>query len=170
MVSYDFFLAHAGPDTVWAERLYDLLRAEARVFLDSKSLLLGDDWDRALPEAQRSSRVTVVLVSANTGTAFYQREEIAAAIDMARADTTRHRVVPVYLDTSRESIPYGLRLKRGLDVSETFPLEQAAERLLDLHRTLVAGALSARTALRRLRDLLAELIIGEDEAETDRSR
>jgi hypothetical protein len=77
MVSYDFFLAHAGLDAAQAERLYDLLSTETKVFLDTRSLLLGDDWDRMLAEAQRSSRVTVVLVSANTDTAFYQREEIA---------------------------------------------------------------------------------------------
>src|SRR5215467_4255935 len=81
--SYDFFLAHAGSDTAQAERLYDLLVAETSVFLDSKSIVLGDDWDRVLAEAQRHSRVTVVLVSANSDVAFYQREEIAEAIELA---------------------------------------------------------------------------------------
>jgi hypothetical protein len=67
---YDFFLAHAGPDTAEAERLYDLLASETSVFLDRRSIVLGDDWDRTLAEAQKQSRVTVVLVSANTDTAF----------------------------------------------------------------------------------------------------
>jgi len=136
--SYDFFLAHAGPDAAGAERLYDLLGAETRVFLDSRSLVLKDDRDRALSEAQRSSRVTVVLVSANTDTAFYLREEISAAIDLARANATEHRVVPVYLDAVPASVPYGLRLKHGLMVSDHSSFEQVAARLLDLHRTLVA--------------------------------
>jgi len=78
--SYDFFLAHAGPDAATAERLYDLLARKTRVFLDSKSIDLGEDWDRVLAEAQRRSRATVVLVSAHTDAASYQREEIATAI------------------------------------------------------------------------------------------
>lgn len=78
--SYDFFLAHAGPDAATAERLYDLLARKTRVFLDSKSIDLGEDWDRLLAEAQRRSRATVVLVSAHTDAASYQREEIATAI------------------------------------------------------------------------------------------
>ena len=45
----DFFLAHAGPDTATAERLYGLLADETSFFLDSRSLVLGDDWDRHLP-------------------------------------------------------------------------------------------------------------------------
>lgn len=137
---YDFFLAHAGPDTATAERLYDLLAAETRVFLDSKSLVLGDDWDQALAEAQRLSRVTVVLVSANTDAAFYQREEIAAAIDLARRSEAGHRVVPVHLDLHSGDVPYGLRLKHGLAVSDQVPIQQVAARLLDLHRTIAAQA------------------------------
>lgn len=137
-LSYDFFLAHAGADAAEAERLYDLLAKDARVFLDSRSLRLGDDWDRTLTEAQRQSRVTVVLVSANTDAAFYQREEIAAAIDLARRNVAEHRVVPVYLEAVPTDMPYGLRLKHGLAASGQHAIEQVAARLLDLHRTLAA--------------------------------
>lgn len=137
---YDFFLAHAGADAAAAERLYDLLVTQARVFLDCRSLVLGDDWDKALPEAQRHSRVTVVLVSGNTDGAFYQREEIAAAIDLARNGDRAHRVVPVYLGSSPANVPYGLRLKHGLTVSGLLPIEEAAARLLELHRSLTAQA------------------------------
>ena len=45
---WDFFLAHAGKDTPLAEDLYDRLYQTARTFLDSRSLLLGDDWDHGL--------------------------------------------------------------------------------------------------------------------------
>ena len=183
-MSYGFFLAHAGPDKAQAERLYDLLSSEATVFLDTKSLLAGDDWDRGLAEAQRDSRVTVVLVSAETDTAFYQREEIAAAIHMARADPKAHRVVPVYLDASRTRVPYGLLVKVGFEITVDFPLERVARELLDLDRRLAGGTaglatvdvpapvtrqsqprvVPVRSALRRLRDLLSELISREDEA------
>src|SRR3712207_5191867 len=92
---WDFFVAYAAADERRAVELYDLLSPRARVFLDSRSLKPGDDWDTALPRAQRRSRVTVVLVSPRSDTAYYQREEIATAIAMARADEGQHRVVPV---------------------------------------------------------------------------
>lgn len=126
---FDFFIAHAGADLPPAERLYDLLQPST-VFLDSRSLELGDDWDRELPLAQQTSMVTVVLVSSNTDRAYYQREEIAAAIALARKDDARHRVVPVYLDTRDESgVPYGLLGKHGLEASRDGDLEGIAVRL-----------------------------------------
>jgi hypothetical protein len=141
--SYDFFIAHAGPDKATAERLFGLLSNQTKVFLDSKSLLLGDDWDQVLPDAQGRSRVTVVLISANTDKAFYQREEIAAAIDMARSGEGHHRVVPIYLGArapSGPTIPYGLRVKHGLTVSDQQDVQYVAARLLDLHRQLIPEA------------------------------
>lgn len=114
---YDFFIAHAGPDTPAAENLHGLLTPSARVFLDSKTLLPGDDWDRELALAQQESLITVVLISSRSGEAYYQREEIAAAISMAREDKESHRVVPVYLEEiSANEVPYGLRIKHGLSV------------------------------------------------------
>src|SRR5204862_2071759 len=47
----------------------------------------------------------------------------------------RHRVVPVFLDReaqSNDSVPYGLRLKHGVTVSDECSLEEVAERLLEL--------------------------------------
>ena len=53
---WDFFLAHAGPNQAQAEELYGYLVAgKARVFLDSRSLLYGDDWDDAIAKAQREA-------------------------------------------------------------------------------------------------------------------
>src|SRR2546421_288407 len=71
---WDFFLAHAGRDAAVAEALYEELHTKARTYLDKRSLWLGDDWDRHLPDAQRASRITVVLISKNTEKAYYQRE------------------------------------------------------------------------------------------------
>lgn len=133
--TWDFFLAHAGADLVAAEALYDLLTSCSRVFLDSRCLLPGDDWDQELSLAQSSALITVVLVSSRTERAYYQREEIAAAIDMARKDKSKHRVVPIYLDEQADtesSLPYGLRLKHGLSVSKAGGLGEIARRLNDL--------------------------------------
>src|SRR6185295_5258640 len=98
---WDFFVAHAGPDRESAERIYDLLAPHCRVFLDTRCILPGDNWDQTLSRAQRSTRITLVLVSARTGDAYYEREEIATAIALARENENWHRVVPIFL----ESIP-----------------------------------------------------------------
>ncbi len=107
---WDFFIAHAGPDTVTAESLYDLLKEKARVFLDNRCLTVGDNWDKKLAEAQRELLITIVLISPNTEDAYYESEEIAAAIALARANETAHRVVPVYLGTPLQDL-YTLRSK-----------------------------------------------------------
>lgn len=119
----DVFLAHAGPDLQPARQLHDLLEKDGyTVFLDGPDLQYGDDWDRVLPERQRNALVTLVLVSGNTENAYYQRAEIAAAINMAREDTAAHRVIPIYLgDPSRypRRVPYGLELKHSIHERES---------------------------------------------------
>jgi hypothetical protein len=138
---WDLFLAHAGPDSNYAETLYDHLAEQRsgsrplRIFLDSRALKLGDDWDIELAKAQRGSKVAVVLISGKTECAYYQREEIAAAIAMAREDQSRHRVVPLVIDDGvgvRDNLPYGLRLKHGLSIANISELKTAASRLREL--------------------------------------
>lgn len=127
---WDFFLAHAGADKAYAEALYDLLAGSAKVFLDTRSLELGDDWDRALPLAQSRALITVVLISSGTDQAYYQREEIATAIEMARKNQDSHRVIPLFLDETAEPPVYGLKVKHGLYLHEAGSLEKIALRLL----------------------------------------
>jgi len=138
--AWDFFLAHAGADKRTAERLYDYLHPHARVFLDSRCIQLGDDWDVELAAAQENSLITVVLVSATTGQAYYQREEIAAAIALARQDSQRHRVVPVFVGrVNLDGVPYGLRLKHGLTVSDKLSLREVSNQLLRLLSSVNSG-------------------------------
>jgi TIR domain len=136
IMSYDLFIAHAGPDTPIAEELYDeLTKLRVSCFLDSRSLRLGDDWDLSLRSGQEASRATVVLVSPNCDQAFYQREEIAAAIAMARADPDSHRVIPLYISEPEVlSVPYGLRIKHGMYLTREATLETAAKRLAEAVR------------------------------------
>lgn len=130
---WDLFIAHAGADIEPARRLFGLLEPRLQVFLDAARLRLGDDWDEALAAAQRDARVTVVLVSQRTEAAFYQREEIAAAIQMARSDPLSHRVVPVYLDAeSAARPPYGLTLKHGVRLAPGDDLAALADTLVEL--------------------------------------
>lgn len=131
---WDFFLAHAGDDLPVAQDLYVKLNPPARVFLDAVTMLPGDDWDQELRTAQRASLISVILLSSKTTDAYYQREEIAAAIDMARRDRRSHRVVPLYVngkENPRDAIPYGLRLKHSLYVPESGDLTEIGKRLLE---------------------------------------
>ncbi len=171
---WDFFLAHAGEDKAIAEELYAALAAggRARVFLDFKCLKLGDDWAEALAAAQRASRVTAVLVSEKTQRAYYQREEIAAAIDIARHDPGDHRVVPIYLDgqpNDRSSIPFGLRLKHGLAWVDSGGAAGVAKRLC---ASLLAAPAPERSDIDRQIEVAAILRAhlkerGESTAEID---
>ena len=132
---YDFFIAHASADLRAAEQLFELLAPHATVFLDSRSLRLGDDWDIAIPEAQTAARVSVILASNNSGSAYYAREEVRAAIALSRFDSQRHRVVPVFLDSgaaAQSEQHYGLRLKHGITLRSPSDLANAAARLIDL--------------------------------------
>jgi hypothetical protein len=145
---YDFFIAHAGTDTVEAEAFFELLAREAKVFLDTKCLLPGDDWPVVIQRAQRGPRVTLVLISDRTEQAFYEREEIAAAIELAREKVGAHRVVPVYLaGRPPKDVPYGLRQKHALVVTDGMPVEEIAGQLLDLHRILTADEPARRPEL-----------------------
>jgi Effector-associated domain 1/TIR domain len=148
--SWDLFLAHAGGDAKPAEDLYALLSGTCRVFLDKKSVLLGDDWDLAIARAQQASRITVVLVSSKYPGAYYLREEIALAIAMARRDAEAHRVVPVFLDglpTDAGGIPYGLRLKNGIDAVAVGGMPAVAAELAKLLGELAGKPLPPLRAL-----------------------
>ncbi len=135
-IDYDFFIAHASADKAEAESLFGLLTGKARVFLDTKCLLPGDNWPAVIREAQRRSRVTLVLISDRTEQAFYEAEEIAVAIDLA-GRTRAHRVIPIYLSGLRlENVPYGLRQKHALEVSFSTSLEDIAESLPELQQPL----------------------------------
>jgi hypothetical protein len=79
---WDFFLAHAGADLEAARKLKRELEPPAEVFLDADDISLGQNWDRVLAEALRSSLIHVIIVSPNTEEAYYQCEEIAVAIQM----------------------------------------------------------------------------------------
>jgi hypothetical protein len=131
---WDIFLAHSSSDKVIAEKLYNLLEPQVRVFLDAKCLLPGDNWDTEIADAQQNSSITVVIISSTTTKAYYQREEVATAISMARDNPVKHRVVPLFLGNmnTESTIPYGLRLKHSLTISKQFTINEAARTLENL--------------------------------------
>lgn len=131
---WHFFIVYAKQDHEAALRLYEQLTKSSDVFLDIKSLQLGDDWDMVLPTEQRASLITVVLISSKTSKAYYQREEIAAAIELARKGEG-HRVVPVYLDADAinlATVPYGLKLKHGITLANDITADHVAQALYEL--------------------------------------
>lgn len=130
---FDFFIGHASKDIRAAERLYSCLEDRARVFLDSKSIRLGQSWDLTVRDAQMKAAVTVILVSKATDRAFYQREEIARAIAQARNQPSQHMVIPIFLDRIPDlgsSLPYGLVTLHGISLSRSFTIADAADRLM----------------------------------------
>lgn len=130
---WDFFIAHASADKASAETLYALLEPKSRVFLASRDILPGTPWIKEVLEAQQSSRITIVLISSNTEEAYYENEEILAAIDLARKKEKAHRVVPVYLDPeSGESTRYPLLGLHFLTVSDSRGLAGVAHELINM--------------------------------------
>lgn len=128
---WDFFIAHAGGDTNIAKKLYALLKPHSKVFLDSEELILGDTWDSELTKAQRQSLITIVIVSSKTEKAYYQREEIAVAIQMARDDKQKHRVIPVFMPGyEKDTVPYGLTILHSLILDNVVEIDIAAEKIL----------------------------------------
>lgn len=127
-MEWDFFLAHAGADSPTAERLRTLLEPRATVFDDSM-LRAGEEWDVVLDRHLRASLITVVLVSRRTENAVYLREEIARAINSARADR-RRRVVPLVVEPV-DVLPYGLELRTPVRLGDGLDLAGAAEKLLE---------------------------------------
>ena len=120
---WDFFLAHAGVDSSIAEALYDLLALHSNIFLDSRCLLFGDDWDEELILAQSKSLVTIVLVSPHTDKAYYQREEIANAIVKVLGD-----------DALRQEM-----MRKGLERSKIFSWKKCARETLDAFELVYRG-------------------------------
>jgi TIR domain len=132
---YDVFIAHAAPDTELAERLYALLTPHCTVFLDSKSLEPGDIWPAQLHDALNASATIAILITPNSNAAYYETEEIATAISLARHAQTR--VIPIYVGTptARPQPPYGLRIIHSITTTED-GLAVAADQII--HATRVA--------------------------------
>jgi hypothetical protein len=116
--SHDLFLAHAGADRAAAEELFDLLAPDVRVWLDTRSLMLGDEWPVEIPRAQRAAVATVILASRSADHAYYLRDEIHTAVALHRSFPDEHRAVAVFLDgrpADPMQVPYGLRILNSLD-------------------------------------------------------
>jgi hypothetical protein len=165
---WDFFIAHAGEDLEIARKLYGRLKEHARVFLDDECLDPGDPWSARLQEAQSESRITVVLISKDTDKSYYEREEIAAAGEMARDTERQHRLVPIYLEDPDDiEVPYGLRGLHNMVLGE-LGLEGVVDRLRDLLPSVLRKPVEEKSPKKRgwrlsiidYRIVLAMVIVG----------
>ncbi len=117
---WDFFIAYSKKDEELALKIYDELQPSLKVFIDSKCIPLGSDWDIIIPQEQSQSKCTLALISSNIQQAYYAREEIAKAVVLTRAQPDMHKLIPVFIgEVSPENIPYGLRLKQGISITST---------------------------------------------------
>jgi hypothetical protein len=117
-LEWDFFLAYASADRSRAESLYAALSTNHRVFLDVHGVPPGDDGPRTISRALAATRLTIILISANSEEAHYLHDEISRAIELVRKDPKRRRIIPVFLDgfpSNVNAVPYGLSSIQGLD-------------------------------------------------------
>ena len=132
IAAWDVFIAYPSPESSAADGLYTALcDGGARVFLDRRCLRPGDLWTAELAAAQRSARLTAVLISARSARAWFETDEILRAIDLGRQEHAQHRVVPVYLDDDVDT-PYGLRIFHALSATASRGLDVVAHELLDV--------------------------------------
>jgi len=133
MKTYDFFIAHAGPDLKHAKQLcWHLEDLQYTVYLDAQALSPGTQWPTALRDALYASRVIIVLISAKTENAFYEIEEIVRAIQQLRENPDQHHVIPVMLEKLPEgyrNMPYGAGILQTLDATRSGGLERVAHEI-----------------------------------------
>src|SRR5215510_6456302 len=135
MSHYDFFIAYATPDRQQARQLSWSLQDEScKVFLDTQGITLGVPWPTQLRDALETSHVILVLVSSHTAEAFYEQEEIARAIELARQHPRSHTVIPILLEKLPHgvaSLPYGTGILQAKDATRSGGLERVAAELVE---------------------------------------
>jgi hypothetical protein len=164
---WDFFIAYPSPERAAALELHSRLDSKgARVFLDKRVIEAGATWDSVLESALKRSRITLVLVSPHTPKAWYQREEIAIAIALARDKGTAYCVVPVVLPgwTSRV-LPYGLNILNPIRVG-ALGLGEVASRAMAKLKQL--GRRPGTKMLGRAAKMLDEIWSGMEPALVDK--
>ena len=151
--SYDLFIAYASADAAAAEEVFDLLAPDLNVWLDTRSLLLGDEWPVEIPRAQRAALATVILFPGMSTVPSTCATRFTTAIALYRSFPGEHRVVAVYLDgrpSDPMQVPYGLRALHTLDAVAEGGLAGVARKLRDL----VASSERAARPSRHRRSLL----------------
>lgn len=144
MATCEFFIAYASPDERAAKQLkWRLGDRQRRAFVDKTGIKPGSDWDRELLDELNNAQVVVVLASASTRQAHYQRDEIARVVRNVREG--RQQVVPVLLGgIDNSDLPYGLINFQSLDASRDGGMERVADELDELFSKPQISPIQAR--------------------------
>jgi hypothetical protein len=147
-VTWDFFLAFASANEAPARQLYESIdKKKHPVFFSAESIPGGDRWDEEIPKAQKSSLITLAFIGDAdiVKHAHYLRDEIREAINMVRANSLTHKLIPVYMDGKTDSerdFLYGLGLFQGLDYYDFASMPALANKLQE-----IATAMKTQKAL-----------------------
>lgn len=94
------FVSYAAPDREFAVALREHLAAKNRyVWVDDRTLLLGDNWPLEIGKALQSCDAMVVILSPNSEKSEIQRHEINYALGSNRYSG---RVIPVFIGPAKD--------------------------------------------------------------------
>ena len=141
---FTIFISYARTDAAWALAIYNRLRAAGfDVWLDTKSIRLGEEWVPAIERGLRESQIVLVLLSSRSFTrnGFLQREvHTALEIWKQKAPGT------VYLIPARlEDCPKHERLAHlhWVDLFNDAGWTQLSEQLRAMRLECTGSAISA---------------------------
>jgi hypothetical protein len=98
-LDYDIFISYSSADRAWAEKLNtELTKRGLKIFLDTKRLTAGDEWEDQLKSALNNSTHMIFLWSLNARNSDWVNKE-AAYFSIAVTGTTR-KSIPVILNDS----------------------------------------------------------------------
>jgi hypothetical protein len=95
--AWDIFISASSADSKQAERLYNLLESNYKVFYAPKNISAGEQWEKALEDALERSRTILVLLSQESVRSELMNAEIQAARNRYERDPS-FRIIPVRLD------------------------------------------------------------------------
>lgn len=128
---YDVFIAYAGPDVGYAQKLDSLLSVVGySVFMAPRKVPLATPFPLELIRAQENSLLTVVLISSHSDSSYFLQEEILRAIALARKH--RHRVLPIYISGNQaqnSDVPLTLTQLQSIFLAEEPSLLSVAQKI-----------------------------------------
>ena len=116
------FISYAREDSSTAERLYmDLRRHEINAWIDTKSLLPGENWHKTVGKVIKSASFFVLLISKNSVSkrGFVQREIKQALKVLEEFPTDQIFLIPVKLDHT-EPIDEELQALNWVDLGGSY--------------------------------------------------
>ena len=94
---FDIFICHSYLDSVWVEKLAELLenRAKLRIWPDKWIIMKGEQWQQAITREFDQTKSCAICIGEQTPKDWFQ-EEIGRALNHQKKDTS-FQVIPVLL-------------------------------------------------------------------------